>query len=517
MPDQQHSAPIYQRFRQAAVNHPAKLALVVGEHHLTYRTLLAEVDALAAGLSAAGIGAGQHIGVVLPNCPEFVLLLLAGARLGAVIVPQSLGLAAEALENTFRAAEVRHLIVWSGAAGSLSAGTLALAEAGVRLVVGPPRPAWTSLAEVSAAGRAAPLAAPQLAGELPYLMVLTSGSTGQPKPILLSQRTKILRAEAAIALYGVSAADVTLAATPLYHSLAQRLVLIPLLTGGTSVLMEHFTPATWIDTARRHAVSFSIAVSSQLKQILDQLLAGAQPLPALRCLVSSSALLDETTKSRLLDHLKCEFHECYGASEIAIATNLSPSAAARKLGSVGTAIPGTELIIVDADGQALPSDRTGEIACRTPMLYSGYYAQPTITAASLNRDGYFRTGDLGRLDSEGFLYFLGRRKDIIITGGVNIYPKDIEDVIASHPAIKECAAIPVIDDDLGEVVGVVIAFADPEHPPALRDIQRLCMQRLGDFQQPRRFFVVPELPKNAMGKLDKPSLRQTYSTQKNTG
>jgi len=145
------------------------------------------------------------------------------------------------------------------------------------------------------------------------------------------------------------------------------------------------------------------------------------------------------------------------------------------------------------------------------MLFSGYYGQPAATQAAMWGD-YFRTGDLGRMDSEGFLYFLGRIKDIIISGGINIYPKDIEEVVASHPAVRECAAIPLPDDQLGEVVGVVVAFHVPDAPPAPRDLQRLCMQRLGDFQQPRRFFVVDALPRNAMGKLDKPALRQAYST-----
>ncbi len=125
---------------------------------------------------------------------------------------------------------------------------------------------------------------------------------------------------------------------------------------------------------------------------------------------------------------------------------------------------------------------------------------------------YFRTGDLGRMDEEGYLYFLGRIKDIIISGGVNVYPKDIEDVVAAHAQVRECAAIPVADEALGEVVGLVVAAVDPAAPPTLREIQRLCMDRLGDHQQPRHFHFIDELPKNAMGKIDKLSLRKRYSS-----
>lgn len=500
----------YGHFRHFAERTPNKLALVVGKVSYTYRDLLRDVDALADGLSIAGVRAGEHIGVLLPNCAECVLALLAGARLGVVIVPQSMGLNAEALVSTFRAADVQHLIAWSGACASLAG--LHLAPGGVRVVAGGAREGWIRMQTLIDTGKAQPMAAPRLQGDLPYLMVLTSGSTGTPKPILLSQHTKQLRAAAAAGLYGVTADDVTLAATPLYHSLAQRLVLMPLISGGTSIVMEHFTPANWVATVRQYGVSFSIAVSSQLKQILETLVSSKETLPSLRCLVSSSALLDDETKARLLAHLPAEFHECYGASEIAIATNLSPQGAACKLGSVGTAIPGTDILILGENGHPVPPHTPGEIVCRTPMLFSGYYAQPAVTAAAM-WGHYFRTGDLGMLDDEGFLFFLGRVKDIIICGGVNIYPKDIEDAIATHPAVKECAAIPLPDEQLGEVVGVVLAFHAPDDPPELRGLQRLCMQRLGDFQQPRRFFVVRELPRNAMGKLDKPALRQAYSNE----
>lgn len=502
-------APLYERFRHSAGHAPGKLALVAGDARHTYRDLLEKVDALADGLTIAGLRAGDHIGVLLPNCAEFVLTLLAGARVGAVIVPQSMGLSAAALTATFKAADVRHLIAWSGAADHLA--DVHLGPGGIRVVAGDRREGWTPFQTMIDMGRSAPQPIPVLPAGLPYLMVLTSGSTGKPKPIVLSQHTKLLRAAAAAELYGVTSADVTLAATPLYHSLAQRLVLMPLISGGTSILMAHFTPALWIAAVRQYGVTFSIAVSSQLTQILGLLSSSNDTLPSLRCLVSSSALLDETTKTTLLAHLPCEFHECYGTSEIAIATNLSPRQAAIKPGSVGTALPGTDVLILGENGLPAPLDTPGEILCRTPMLFSGYHRQPATTAAAMWQ-GYFRTGDLGKMDEEGFLVFLGRIKDIIICGGVNIYPKDIEDIIASHPAVSECAAIPLPDEQLGEVIGVVVAFHPSDAPPAVRDLQRLCMQRLGDFQQPRRFFIVSELPRNAMGKLDKPVLRQAYST-----
>jgi acyl-CoA synthetase (AMP-forming)/AMP-acid ligase II len=499
-------SPIDARFLAAAAQHPHKTALIIDDLRVNYAGLAEEVDALACGLAAAGIQPGDHVGVILPNCVPFVVVLLAAARLGLVIVPQSPGMSAEAIESTFATADVRHLIVWHGLARQIEGSRWP----GLKVAVGGHMDGWMAYAELLERSRPATTTAPRLPPDHPYLLILTSGSTGEPKPIVLSQATKILRAESAGKLYGVTVNDITLAATPLYHSLAQRLVLMPLLTGGTSVLMGHFTPTGWLNAVHEHRVTFSIAVSSQLKAILDHTDRIGDRLRSLRCLVSSSALLDDETKSRLIGQLNCDFHECYGASEVAIATNLSPAAAKDKLGSVGQAIPDVSVAILGEDGQLAPPGTAGEIICRTPMRYSGYYRQLETTAAAQWHD-HFRTGDLGRMDADGFLYFLGRIKDIIITGGVNVYPKDIEDIILLHPAIKECAAIPLSDDGLGEVVGAVVAFKDAAHPPDLREIQRLCMLHLGDYQQPRRFFVVAELPKNTMGKLDKPALCRSYS------
>jgi long-chain acyl-CoA synthetase len=204
--------PLYRRFQQAAQRNPDKLALVVGESRQTYRELLKEVDALADGLANAGLRSGEHIGVLLPNCPEFVLLLLAGARLGSVIVPQSLGFSPEALANAFRAADIGHLVAWAGAADSLD--PRLLAGKSILLSIGGAVEGWLGLAEILASGRPPPPSLPLPGEDLPYLLVLTSGATGNPKPIVLSQHTKCLRAEAAAGLYGVNADDVIMAATP---------------------------------------------------------------------------------------------------------------------------------------------------------------------------------------------------------------------------------------------------------------------------------------------------------------
>lgn len=498
-------SPIHALFRQAAERNPGKTAVIIGDETRSYAALAREVDALARGLLAAGVQPGDHLGVLLPNCLEFVHLLLAAAGIGAVLVPMPLSSTAGALRKAFQAARVKHAVCWH-ATPEAQAG--AQDVAGLHLAIGGPVAGWLPSEALSARAQPAqPL--PDLPALSPYLILLTSGSTGAPKPILLSQDTKVARARSAMALYGLTEDDVVLAATPMHHSLAQRLTLLPLLSGGTSVILDRYTPATWLDSADRHGVSFTMAVSSQLKQIIPLL--DTRPAPSrLRCLVSSSATLAPETKAALLSRTTCAFHEIYGASEVASTTDLSVRAHPDKLQSVGSPIQDVEVAILGRDGQLQPPGQPGEIICRTPLAFDGYFGQPEATAAALWQ-GYFRTGDLGALDADGFLYFLGRIKDIVIVGGINVYPRDIEEVAEGFPGVAEAAVIAVEDPQLGETVGLVVAPADAGQAINQRSLLRHCASQLNDAQLPRHLFLVDRLPRNEMGKIDKPTLRNRFS------
>jgi acyl-CoA synthetase (AMP-forming)/AMP-acid ligase II len=348
--------------------------------------------------------------------------------------------------------------------------------------------------------------------ETPFILTLTSGSTGNPKPILLTQECKVRRAHAAMELYGVTRDDITLAATPMHHSLAQRLVLIPMLSGGTSVILPRFSPSIWIEEVIKSKVSFTIAVSSQLSSISGKMQElGIKNIESMRCIVSSSALLDIPTRTQLVNVLNCDFHECYGASEIAIATSINLKLASHKLHSVGTAPKGVTVKIIDEAGMELPAGETGEIACRTTMLFGGYYGKPEQTEESI-LDGFFKTGDLGTLDEDGYLYFVGRKKELIITGGINVYPLDVESELNKLDEIKECVVFSLPDEGLGEIVAVVIVPTSNSEFN-LKSVKYHCVKHLADYQMPRKYFVVDEIPKNAMGKIQRRNLTEMYQNQ----
>lgn len=509
------AAKIAPTFFSCARRTPDKQAIWCEGDTATYRELADLVCRWSNAMAANGVKRGEHIAVILPNSIEFVALMLVAADLGAVLVPLNTSLTPSAMHKAFAAAEVKHVV-------------------STALLLKPFMPQLTSrieglLLSVDEAIEGATLLADLLQNVSPdsqplnaaleedaLILTMTSGSTGDPKPIVLTQRTKFNRVHAAVELYGITAQDRTLAATPLYHSLAERLVLIPLLTGGTSVLMAKFSAAAWMKCVSENAVTFTIAVSSQLKQIAE--LFGdkdAYDIASLRCVVSSSALLDHRVKARLITVFDCEFNECYGASEIAIASNLDSLSTKTKLQSVGVPAPGVDIKIIDGNDKVVATGEAGEIVCKTPMLFGGYFKRPDLTRTAMWGE-YFRTGDLGRLDEDGFLYFLGRTKDIIISGGINIYPADIEAVVNRHASVVESAAFAFPDERLGEVVAIAVVPTNNAEFN-LRQLRFHCCEHLADFQQPRKFFIVDELPKNGMGKVMKFQLARILTTHLNAG
>jgi len=512
------SATICPAFFAHARRLPGKTAIRCERAEMTYRQLAELVSRWSNAMAAHGVARGDHIAVILPNTIEFVALILVAADLGAVLIPLSTTLTASDVFKAFAATDVKHVV----GAGALLRPLLhdparrqgAADGLWLRVDDAIPNDSVNGVRSLSGLLHDVPAdAVPLHAGLADDALILsmTSGSTGDPKPIILTQRTKFNRASAAALLYAITENDTVLAATPLYHSLAERLALIPLLTGGTSILLPRFSPAAWLQCVREHGVTFSIAVSSQLKQIAAKLndTVHAGDIASLRCIVSSSALLDPQTKAELLRKFDCEFHECYGASEIAIASNLDDRSAKIKLKSVGIAAPGVDIKIIGKDAAPLSTGEAGEIVCKTPMLFGGYFKRPDLTRLAMWGE-YFRTGDIGKLDDDGFLYFLGRSKDIIITGGINVYPPDIEAVVNEHPSVLESAAFPFPDERLGEVVAVALVTA-ANAKFDLRQLRFHCCALLADFQQPRKFFVMSELPKNSMGKLMKFRLVELFA------
>ncbi|TYK65688.1 acyl--CoA ligase [Colwellia echini] len=518
---------IYQRINEHNNHSPNKVACIYNEQQVTYHELLSQVDRFAQGLVNIGVTPNTRIALLCPNNMQFVVVLLAVAKIGASVAPLPLTLKGKALTLAITGAECDFAIAWPTAASLLVSNNIlsfhkviTLDTADFKTALDPkktrqewlysellntPLSLWDSVANIDS----------------DFILTMTSGSTGSPKPIIFTQQTKIERAfKATINYYQLIESDTVLVATPLYHSLAQRSLLMPLMLGATVVILPKFSLPAWLNAISTHKVSFLFTVASQLVALLTQSKQNSTRenklnFSSLRCIVSSSATLKEEDKKRLLSVVNCHFHECYGASEVGVVTDFDITEQGVPLGSVGRALPGITVKICDDKRETLPCGKIGEIACLTPTRFKGYFNLPEQTRASFDDEGYFYTGDLGYLDEQGYLYFVGRTKEVIKTGGINVYPQDIESVLIELPEIKECAAIGITDDKFGEVIWVAYVLAD-DHPFDEKKLKLQAMQQLTDYQQPRFYQCFDAFPKSALGKVLKQEIKAKLIADRNT-
>ncbi|MFW5830595.1 MAG: class I adenylate-forming enzyme family protein [Planctomycetota bacterium] len=501
--------PIVAQIAAHAQRQPRQTALVLGERRLDYADLLEAIERCAAVLASAGLGSGSRIALFGDNSMIMAVAFLAIARLGALVAPLPPGLGTAARQRAIRRASCTAVI----ATGAILQEMRNAEDGAVDHTFELDETALTFHAREGGMGETLgdlPSAA-SVDSEAPYILTMTSGSTGDPKPIVFSQATKLRRAFLATRdVYRLHQGVVVLVSTPMHHSLAQRSTLLPLLLGGTAVILPRFTPASWIDAVQENGVHFLFAVSSQLRVLLPDLIARAGSFPTLRCLVSSSAPLETAAKADLAQALDCDLHECYGTSEIGCATDFSVSAHPARCGTVGRALPFVQLRISDKNGAVLPVGTVGEILVRSVTAFIGYDGDADATAAAHDTEGFFRTGDLGRLDEEGWLHFKGRCNDIIITGGINVHPSDVEAVVSAVPGVTDCAVVGIPDAYFGEAVLAVVVSEGEDERAVLANAQRQCARELAAYQRPLAWQCLSSLPQTAVGKVDKPALRKRF-------
>jgi long-chain acyl-CoA synthetase len=501
---------IYQLVKQNSQLHPDKVACIYQQDTISYLDLISKVDNLALGLSQLGVNKGSKVALFCPNNLDFAYCLLASAKLGAAIAPLPLTLQGQALSNAMSAADCEFAIAWSTVAKQLH--DTQLISLDKLIVLGNTQLDAVLFSNLLNKEHKGEPAVEVISSDTPFILTMTSGSTGAPKPIVFTQATKIKRAfDATIEYYRLTHDDKVLVSTPLYHSLAQRSLLMPLMLGATAVILPKFSVKAWLEAVEKHKISFLFAVSSQLTALLSKL--NQADLSSLRCVVSSSATLEEEAKAHLLNTLSCRFHECYGASEMGVISDFDITQSGAPVASVGKPLPSLKVKICDKNRNKVSVGEIGEIACLSPTAFAGYYLQEEQTQSSHDSEGYFYTGDLGYLDENGYLYYVGRSKEVIKSGGINVYPSDIEQVVNQLDWVKECAAQGVEDAQFGEVILLALACIDsaPENPEMA--LRKHLLGQLTDYQQPRKFMFFDSLPKTEMGKIHKPSIKLMYLEQ----
>lgn len=496
-------------FYENARQTPEKQAIWCDGKTATYKEMADLVSRYSNLLLSQGVAYGDHIAIPMNNSIESVALFFSAADLGVCVIPLNSSLPLEAIKVAMAAGDVKHIIARKSFFVDCERNG-GLNIPGFAICLDQEHQGTVPFSMINEMSAERPEIDYDIDGNESFILTMTSGSTGTPKPIDISQNNKYDRAMAHVHVYKITKDDRIIVATPLYHSLAERLVILPLILGATSILLPRFTPAIWLKCVEEQKPTFTIAVSAQLAQILELLKQPNAPaITSFRSIVSSSALLEASVKYELIDLLKCEFHEMYGASEISTATDICFQEAKNKQNSVGKSFDGAQIRILrdesesDFDTDCAPLE-IGEIAVKSKLQCKGYYKQEAMMRAAMLGD-YFRTGDLGYLDEDGYLYFSGRKKELIITGAVNVYPHDIDVIVDRLPEVEECAAFAYPDDRLGEVVALAVVPKE-EQNISIRALRTYCARNLADFQQPHKIFIIDKLPKNTMGKLQRMSI-----------
>ncbi|MFJ4422749.1 class I adenylate-forming enzyme family protein [Streptomyces bobili] len=470
---------------------PHGYAVSDGRRSLTNDQLLHRVRAAARHLQDLGTGPGDVVALKLTNRVEFVLLLFAAWRLGATVTPVNPSMTDVEVARQLRDSGARLLVVEDGAA--VEADDVAV------LAVG-------ALYEDAVGSDRAPL----VDSSALALLIYTSGTTGVPKGVMLDHANIAAMADMGRRSLEVGPADRCLLILPLFHVNGIVVsVLMPLLVGASVVIADRFDPRTFFDVVERERPTFFSAVPtiySMLAALPDEV---RPDTSFLRFGVCGAAPASAELLTRFEARYGFPLVEGYGLSEGTCGSTINPVSGPRRAGTVGLPFPGQQLRIVDADGIEVAPGTDGEVVVRGPNMMRGYLGRPEETADVII-DGWLHTGDVGRLDAEGYLTLVGRSKDMIIRGGENIYPKEIEDVLAGDPSVLEAAVIGVPDERWGEVV---VAYVQPR-PGAAVDpaaLKALCARSLTGYKRPTAFVVVEAIPKNAVGKIDKPSLRAAHA------
>ncbi|MFP3921322.1 MAG: class I adenylate-forming enzyme family protein [Dichotomicrobium sp.] len=492
--------------RYMAQTNGERIALDDGAMRLTYAELDRQVDSVATALGKLGVGHGDVVCAYLPNCIEYVLTVLAVARAGGIFSPLNPRFRSGELTPILEQARPKVVIVDAERLPALRTTLYDLGQDSRVVVCGgtaaPEQVCWADLLDEP------PVTFPPGDETEHFSLLFTSGTTGIPKGALATHRARMLWVLHGCILYGLSENDVYVGTMPLVHSAGLSFTLMHLYVGGRIHIMPGFSAEAYLDLVEGRRVTSSLVVPTMLTMILDRLRQENRPrdLSSLERLVTCGSPLQEATKSEVLECITPQLYDYYGSTESNSMTVLKPEDQRRKPKSVGQPFVNVEIRIADEAGNTLPPLAQGEVCCRNPSLMSGYLDNPEATAGAFF-DGWFRTGDIGYLDEEGYLYLVGRRGDIIISGGMNIYPAEVENALTSHPEVLDCAVTAAPHPKWGQCVAAFVVPRDGGEID-LETLQAHCTRLLADFKKPRILKLVDSIPKNAGGKTVKSQLPQ---------
>ncbi|MFF4055670.1 long-chain fatty acid--CoA ligase [Streptomyces sp. NPDC001668] len=482
---------------------PHRTALIHGDTTLSYADLHIRVTRLAHALRARGIRRGDRVAYLGPNHPSYLETLFAAGTLGAVFVPLNTRLAGPEIGYQLSDSGARALVYAPSHAG-LVAGLPGSTDVRTYVEVG------AEYEQLLAESPAEPIDEPVLPDDTCIIMY-TSGTTGRPKGAMLTHGNLTWNAINVLIDHDLLADERALVSAPLFHTAGLNMLTLPvLLKGGTCVLVEAFDPNATFDLIERHRITFMFGVPTMFEQVARHPRWADADLSSLRILTCGGSPVS-TPLIAAYQERGLTFLQGYGMTEASPGTLfLDAEHAISKAGSAGVPHFFSDVRVVRPDLAPVDTGETGEVVLRGPHVMPGYWGLPEETAASF-ADGWFRSGDAARVDEDGYVFIVDRIKDMIISGGENIYPAEIEDLLLGHPDIAECAVIGVPDDKWGEVPRAVVVPREGATPDPDEILASLA-GRLAKYKIPKSVVVADELPRTASGKLLKSRVRKRYGS-----
>ena len=508
---------IVEGLKRSVKENPAKLASVCGSTRLTFQEMDERVNRISSALAGLGITRGDRVALLSLNCHRFFELYYGVPQLGAVVVPINFRLTPP---------EIKYIIDHSGSKVVAVDQTLAPLIEAVRphlesvkhfiLMSDEPREGYLGYDELLAGG-SLDFDAPDISDDELLGLFYTSGTTAEPKGVMLTHKNMLSNIKHSDGVYKYLPDDIYLHAAPMFHLADGAAVFSHTSRAATQVFIPRFDPQQVLETISRERVSLLLLVPTMLNFLLQHPELDSYDLTSLRHLTYGASPIAPDLLRRAMRALKCEFAQGYGLTEasplLTVLTHqdhlVTDEKSERRLASCGKPVQGVDVRVVKEDGSEVKPSEVGEIIARGPNIMLGYWKRPEDTEATV-RDGWLHTGDLATVDDEGYIYLVDRKKDMIVTGGENVYSTEVEAVLYAHPGVKEAAVIPIPDPDWGESVHACVALRDGRQTTA-EEIVEFCRERLANYKVPRSIeFIEGELPKGGTGKILKKQLRERY-------
>jgi len=455
---------------------------------------LDEASARVAGLLAArGVRAGDRVGIMLPNVPYFPVVYYGILRLGAVAVPMNVLLKGRETAFYLKDAGAKAVFAWTDCSEHARSGA---AVAGAECIDVDTGVFDQLLTTVEPLRQLVPREDDDSA-----VILYTSGTTGTPKGAELAHANLARNCEVSAALFEISSDTVTLGALPLFHTFGQTCAMnATLAAGGCLTLLTRFDPGKAFEVIARDRVSVFEGVPTMYSAMLHHPDAAIADVSSLQICASGGASMPVELMRAFEERFGCMILEGYGLSETSPVASFHHRWRPRKPGSIGTPVAGVEMKVISDTGKDLPSGAVGEIVIRGHNVMKGYFNKPKATAEAIDADGWFRSGDLARVDKDGYFFIVDRKKDMIIRGGYNVYPREIEEVLYEHPAVREAAVVGVPHAELGEEVGAAVALKDGADVD-VDELRAFVREQVAAYKYPRHIWFVDELPKGPTGKI----------------